>query len=248
MKPLTNFLKKIQSLLFQESKHKPGIPLVYHWSTTRWQAVKLATLWYNKNMKTDYIKPSVYKKIYQIMEYENALALRLSLETGMRIGDVLALTPSQLVGRTVRFTAQKTGKADKKVISADLAKRLRQVSGKKYIFPGRDRNKPRTRQAVWKNVKKASKILKLEENAGCHSARKTYAVELYHEEGLTSVQRELQHDKMETSMLYAFADLLTDNSDSKTNKADYEYLSELVAHKVYQKILPHLERIEQMFD
>lgn len=188
-----------------------------------------------EGMKTDYIKPSVYKKIYQIMQYENALALRLSLETGMRIGDVLSLTPKQLVGRTIHFTAQKTGKNATKVISADLAKRLRQISNKCFLFPGRFDDKPRTRQTVWKDVKKASKILKLKENASCHSARKTYAVELYHNEGLPSVQRELQHDHADTTMIYAFADLLNGESNSMQD-FDIDLLAEIIAVKVVEKL------------
>lgn len=170
------------------------------------------------------------------MQYENALALRLSLETGMRVGDVLSLTPKQIVGRTVKFTAQKTGKNAKKVISADLAKRLKQISDRKFVFPGRFGDKPRTRQTVWKDVKKASRILKLEENATCHSARKTYAVELYHKEGLPSVQKELQHDHADTTMLYAFADMLSHKKDSAPISLDYDLLSEMIAEKVYQKI------------
>lgn len=191
-------------------------------------------------MKTDYIKPSVYKKIYSLMQYENALALRLSLETGMRIGDVLSLTPQQLVGRTVRFTAQKTGKKATKVISADLAKRLKQVSNKSFIFPGRFDDKPRTRQTVWKDVKKAAKTLKLKENAACHSARKTYAVELYHNEGLPSVQKELQHDHADTTMIYAFADLLSDNGN-KNSDIDVDVLADKIADMVVQRI-EHLFR------
>lgn len=196
-------------------------------------------------MKTDYIKPSVYKKIYQTMEYENALALRLSLETGLRIGDVLSLTPENLKGNTIHYTAQKTGKEGKKVISADLSKRLKQISDKKFIFPGRFGDKPRTRQTVWQDVKKAAKIHKVEGNLSCHSARKTYAVDLYHSEGLPSVQKELQHDRIDTTMLYAFSDMLSNKRDSDI---DLEYFAELVAHKVYSKLLPHLEKIEQMFD
>lgn len=193
-------------------------------------------------MKTDYIKPSIYKKIYQIMEYENALALRLSLETGLRIGDVLALTPKDLVKNTIHYTAQKTGKKGKKVISADLCKRIKQISSKKFLFPGRFGDKPRTRQTVWKDVKKAAKTLKITENVGCHSARKTYAVDLYHTEGLPKVQKELQHDRMDTSMLYAFSDMLSHNRDCDF---DVEYFAELVAHKVYTKLLPHLEMFEE---
>lgn len=160
-------------------------------------------------MRTDYIKPSIYKEVYQLMQYENALALRCSLETGLRIGDVLKMRPADIQGRTITYTAQKTGKAGKKVVSADLAKRLKQISDKNFVFPGRFGNKPRTRQTVWKDVKKASKELKIQGNLSCHSARKTYAVEEFHNEGLTKTQKELQHNRLDTTMLYAYSDMLT---------------------------------------
>lgn len=172
-------------------------------------------------MKADYIKPSVYGKLYMIMQYENALALRTSLETGMRIGDVLSLEKHQLVGRTITFIADKTDKQGEKVISADLAKRLKQISGKKWIFTGRFGEKPRVRSTVWKDVKKASKLIGLEENASCHSARKTYAVDLFHSDGIGAVKRELQHDRLDTSMLYAFSDLLV-GKGGKTAKRGTE--------------------------
>lgn len=146
------------------------------------------------------------------MQYENSLALRCSLETGMRIGDVLALEQKQLQGRTITYTAQKTGKKDKKVVSADLAKRLKQISGKKWIFEGRFGDKPRTRQAVWKDVKRSAKQLKLDGNISCHSARKTYAVEEFKDGGLSRVQKDLQHTDVNTTMLYAFADLIDKHS------------------------------------
>lgn len=183
-------------------------------------------------MRVDYIKPSVYKKIYMIMQYENALALRTSLETGLRIGDVLRLRPQDIDGRTITLTAQKTGKECSKVLSADLCKRLSQIAGKEWVFEGRFGDKPRTRGAVWKDVKKAAKVLKLTENVGCHSARKTYAVELFHSEGLPEVQKELQHDHTDTTMLYAFADLLSDKADSASD----DELADRIAEKVWQKL------------
>lgn len=190
-------------------------------------------LCYNENMKADYINPSVYNKIYHLMQYENALALRVSLETGLRIGDVLALTPGQLQGNCITYVAQKTGKSGKKYISADLSRRLRRVSDKNFIFPGRFDDKPRTRQTVWKDVKKAAKMLGIAENATCHSARKTYAVELFHNSGLPKVQKELQHDRVDTTMIYAFADML---GGSVGSRIDVDALAELIAQKVYEKI------------
>lgn len=177
-------------------------------------------------MKTDYIKPSVYNKIYSVMQYENALALRVSLETGMRISDVLQLERKQLQGNTITYTAMKTDKADKKVISKDLTKRLKQISGKKWIFQGRTDNKPKCRQTVWKDVKKACKILGISENVSCHSARKTYAVTDFQENGLQQTQKDLQHDNIGTTMLYAFSDIITKNGDKQQNAnfADYSML------------------------
>lgn len=175
------------------------------------------------------------------MQYENALALRLSLETGLRIGDCLSLKPEQLQGQVITYTAQKTGKSGKKKISADLAQRLRKISSKKFIFEGRSGDKPRTRQAVWKDVKKASKIAKIDSNFSPHSARKTYAVEEFHHKGFNEVQKELQHDRAETTMLYAYSDILFGKGEN--NSENVEYLTE-VAEKtleIVQKIAKKLK-------
>ncbi len=177
-------------------------------------------------MRADYINPNVYLKIYHIMQYENALALRLSLETGMRISDCLSLTADSLDGQKITFIAQKTGKRGVKKISADLTKRLRGISGKKYIFEGRFGTKPRTRQAVWKDVKKAGRELKINANLTCHSARKTFAVEDFHDNGFNHTQKELQHDRAETTMLYAYSDLLT--ADGRQHGGNDEILRRLI--------------------
>ena len=188
-------------------------------------------------MKTDYVNSAMYNRLYMIMQYPNALALRVCLETGMRIGDVLAMTKYSLQGRTIRFTAQKTGKKCKKVISQDLANRLREIQGKEFIFTGRFGDKPRSRQTVWKDIKKASKIIGAKQNIGAHSARKTYAVEMLHKDGLKAVQRELQHDSPTTTMVYAFSDMLTN-----TDKAENECveLSESTIEKIADSVVRKL--------
>jgi integrase len=196
---------------------------------------------YNENMRTDYLNPKLYNKLYAVMTYSNVLALRVSLETGLRIDDVLSLKPEQLKGRTLRGKAEKTDKPYKKVISADLAKRLRSVQGKYFIFPHRTKEKEhRTRQAVWKNLKKACKIQGLTANVGTHSARKTYAVDLFHDSGIEKVQKELQHDRMSTTMIYAFADVLSSNEEKRTemsvNPEIIDDFAEIVAEKVVKKI------------
>lgn len=188
-------------------------------------------------MKADYFNPSVYNRIYGVMQYHNVLALRLALETGLRIDDVLKVKKVDIKGRTIRGIAEKTNKPFKKVISKDLADRLETISGKEYVFEHRLRtDKHRTRQTVWKDIKKAQKLLHIDGNLAPHSTRKTYAVEKFKESGISVTQKELQHDRMSTTMLYCFSDLLTKSEEKQTNVHDIERLSELIAEKVVEKL------------
>ena len=192
-------------------------------------------------MKTDYLNPQLYNKLYAVMTYENVLALRVSLETGLRIDDVLRLRHEDLKGRTLRGVAEKTDKAYKKVISQDLARRLHNMGEKGYIFKHRTKaGEHRTRQAVWSNMKKAAAIMGVKLNAAPHSARKTYAVDVFRDRGLSAVQKELQHDRISTTMLYAFSDLLNENESKNDgfciSLKEIEDFAELVAEKVVEKL------------
>ena len=191
-------------------------------------------------MRTDYLNPQLYNRLYSVMTYENVLALRISLETGLRIDDVLSLRCDQLSGRTIKGVAEKTGKPFKKVISADLAKRLRQLGRSGYIFPHRTKpGEHRTRQAVWANMKKAADVMGVQLNAAPHSARKTYAVEVFRDRGLDAAQKELQHDRVSTTMLYAFSNMILqgncDNSSQNLQSSiNLEEFAELIAKKVVE--------------
>lgn len=178
------------------------------------------------------------------MTYENVLALRVSLETGLRIDDVLSLRAAQLQKRTIRGNAHKTGKPYRKAVSADLAKRLQQLRPNRggYIFPHRtDPDKHRTRQAVWANMKRAAAIMGLEMNAAPHSARKTYAVEMFKDKGLEQTQKELQHDRISTTMIYAFSDMLCGAEHKTQDIVDMDTFAEIIAEKVAEKLIKRLD-------
>ena len=161
-------------------------------------------------MRSDYIKKSVYDRIYNAMQYENMLAVQLSIETGARIGDIVSLRTDNLKKNTIKYIASKTGKEDKKVISAELAKRLRKNASGGYLFPSTTSSSGhRTRQAVWTDIKKAAKLCGIKSNVSPHSARKTYAVEDYHRNGLNKAQADLQHDNLNTTLLYVLSDQLS---------------------------------------
>lgn len=202
-----------------------------------WKFVFSTSVLYNGSMRTDYLNPQVYNRLYGVMTYSNVLALRLSLETGLRIDDVLSLRSEQLKTRKITGIAEKTGKKYQKTISADLFRRLQGVKGSVYVFPHRtDQKRHRTRQAVWKNMKKAAHVCGIELNAAPHSARKTYAVEVFKDGGLPAAQKELQHDRVSTTMLYAFSNLLTGENSAPQDPARYEWFADLVADRVVEKL------------
>lgn len=203
-------------------------------------------------MKSMYLTPNLYNKLYSHMTYDNVLAIRVSLETGMRIDDVLSLKRCNLIGRKICYTAEKTGKADKKPISQGLLymlyKNLDTDRLDEYIFKHRlNPKKHRTRQAVWKNLKKACGEVGLDRNVTPHSARKSYAVELFHDKGLKITQKELQHDNPGTTMLYAFSDLLcNDEEKKKSNNIDLEYLSEIISERVVEKLIEKIPNLTKL--
>lgn len=177
-------------------------------------------------MKADYMKSNDYAKLFVNMTYENALAVKVSLETGLRIGDVLKIKPEDIRGRTISFVAEKTGKKGKAVVSQDTANRLRQVAGEFYVWEKRGKPREhRTRQTVWKDVKKSVAALRAAgvvgyENITVHSARKTFAVEDAEKHGLEHTRRVLQHRDKNTTKLYAFSDRYTDGLET-SKKIDY---------------------------
>lgn len=163
-------------------------------------------------MQSEYIDPEKLKFILDLMVIDNANAVRVSLITGLRIGDVLALKQEDVDNDgNIRTTCKKTGKAFLGAIPSGFAKELKRRAGKDsvWLFPSPSPlriGKNRTRQAVWLNIKKAAKICAVPRNVTPHTARKVYAVERFKKKGLEEVQSSLQHDRLTTTLVYAFSD------------------------------------------
>lgn len=134
------------------------------------------------------------------------------LYTGLRVGDVLALRRDELA-RCFWITEQKTGKRRKVGLSDQLIAQISSRAGASpWAFPSPiDANKPRTRQAVWADIKRAQRALRLRGNFGTHSMRKDYAVDLMRKYGdLDRVRRALNHSNPTVTVLYAMADQLVE--------------------------------------
>lgn len=157
-------------------------------------------------MRTEYLLEKEVERVLDLLTFENRLVLRLLLHTGLRIGDALQLRPDQL-RPNFWITEEKTGKRRQIGIPEPLLSDLREAAGEYWVFPGQDPRKHRTRQAVWKDVKRAAAALRLTANAAPHSARKVYAVELLRKYGdMERVRRALNHSGIEVTLVYAMAD------------------------------------------
>lgn len=157
-------------------------------------------------MRSEYLLEKEVERVLDLLTVENRLVLRVLLHTGIRIGDCLNLKPEQLKPN-FWITEQKTGKRRQVGLPEPLLEDLRSNAGAFWVFPGADPRKHRSRQAVWKDVKRAAAALRLTANAAPHSARKVYAVELLRKYGdIERVRRALNHGGLEVTLIYAMAD------------------------------------------
>ena len=144
--------------------------------------------------------------VLHLLTYENRLVMRTLVHTGLRIGDVLSLKTDQLKPN-FWITEQKTGKRRQIGLPEPLLADLREAADSEWVFPGAVPGKPRTRQAVWKDVKRAAAAARLTVNAAPHSCRKVYAVKLLEKYGdIDRVRRALNHGGIEVTLIYAMAD------------------------------------------
>lgn len=157
-------------------------------------------------MRTDYLLDREVEQVLDLLTVENRLVMRVALHTGLRIGDCLSLKPEQLKPN-FWLTEQKTGKRRQVGLPEPLLSDLKAAAGKWWVFPGVNPRKHRTRQAVWKDVKRAAQAARLTSNAAPHSARKVYAVKLLEQYGdIDRVRRALNHGGIEVTLIYAMAD------------------------------------------
>ena len=132
----------------------------------------------------------------------NALVCQVSLHTGLRISDVLELKTEQLAPR-FWVTERKTGKRKQIGLPAPLLDAIRQQAGAVWAFPSPRGEGHRTRQAIWKDVKRAAVLFRIPQNIAPHSFRKTYAADVLAAYGdIGKVQKALNHSSPLISMLY----------------------------------------------
>ena len=153
-----------------------------------------------KRARTTYANGAQMAHVLAALMPTNALVVKLCMQTGLRISDVLELRSCELKRRqTVRES--KTGKTRRIQWPAGLYEQMQEQAGKYWVFEGRtDRKKHRQRQTVWKDIKRAEKVFKRS------GARKYAAVNAYQRGGMKAAQKMLNHSDPMITRLYALAD------------------------------------------
>lgn len=192
-----------------------------------------------KGMRAHYIEKSTVDALRRVIGREEWLPMQISIETGLRIGDVVALRLENVVTRDkvhgIAYKASKTGKEGFAPISDGLYKRLRGRKG--FLFKGTGKSGHLTRQACWARMKRGADRLKIDSDGiSPHSLRKCFAVALMHERGITAVREALQHSNDAVTRVYAYADtLMRADSDAPIRWRECEILVDYILARLNER-------------
>lgn len=156
-------------------------------------------------MTTEYLLRREMGHVLAALTSSNRIVCEVCLQTGLRVGDVLALRTADIKPQ-FWIEEAKTKKRRRVNLPRDLRERILAQAGEVWAFPGRKPEQHRTRQAVWADVKRAARAFRIKQNVAPHSFRKVYAVELLRRCGdVKRVQRALNHSDCATTMIYVMA-------------------------------------------
>lgn len=171
-------------------------------------------------MRSQWICSDVMEHVLAALMPQNRLACEVSLATGLRIGDVLSLKPDQVARKRFTIKEEKTGKSRRLYLPQNLVDRLLINAGRFWCFPSRtDPKKHRTRQAVYKDLRRAAVAFRCRPHVSVHSLRKMYAVKYFKKTGsLLKVRELLNHSSEAVTMIYALADCVSNGVGKKSKK------------------------------
>ena len=168
--------------------------------------------------RSDYISAESFNILLKALMPQNRLALQVALDTGLRIDDVLHIKTEQMKKERFTIKEMKTGKSRRIRISKALREECLLYAGRYYVFEHRlDQRKPRTRQAVYKDLKRACELFRVNGlQISPHTARKIYSVCMYDKyNSVTKVQEILNHSKPEITEVYTLADVRTEKATKR---------------------------------
>lgn len=172
-------------------------------------------------MRSEWVERDYLEHLLAGLSRQNREALRLSLDYGLRIGDVLKMPVEAARKGVYSLREEKTGKRRVVKLSDKHCAELLSYGSRLYCFEGRlDWRKHRTRQAVWKDLKRMSKAFRVP-HVTPHSCRKIFSVALMkkYDGDIERVQHVLNHSDPAVTMLYALANEISNAHDKERKTA-----------------------------
>lgn len=171
-------------------------------------------------MRSDYIYPQEADELIAALPLEYRKIVLAAAETGFRIGDLCKAQTwaFDAVENTIMLQEQKTGKYRTVAVTPRLRialigegdRDVERLARQKWLFE-RERDTNISRSTVWRWVTRTWERLHDGEGRSIspHSFRKLYAVtKRMNGRSLNEIQNDLNHERIETTMIYAFADLI----------------------------------------
>lgn len=129
--------------------------------------------------------------------------------TGLRVSDVVRIKYGDISkDGTLKYISLKTGKAGFIKLPGELLALIGRRGGEEYVFKSSKSPKKHIhRTTVYRHIKKACRKVGIDsDGVSCHSARKSFAVRTFRENGLGKTMHMLQHSSPSTTLLYALSD------------------------------------------
>lgn len=188
-------------------------------------------------MKSRFLDDFEIVAISRELTEDEWLPLFVSLKTGMRVGDVVKIRVRDLRENGVRYVAEKTSKVGFAELPTETLATLRKRARGGWCFPSPTNKKAHlTRQAVWYRIKRAALRAGVSvEGVSPHALRKSFAVFMFGEKGLHATMDALQHDRANTTALYAYSDWLTGkNAEKPLVRGDLPMLASKIAELIFE--------------
>lgn len=189
-------------------------------------------------MKSRYIEDYELLKLKKYMTKRHWLPFEVALQTGLRIGDVLKIKKTDIdeIKGELNYVSEKCSKRGRCKLAKNLCKKLLSNSQtSEYCFASRrSKSGHITRQAAWKWVKDAAERANVDiSGVSPHAFRKVYAAELYKEKGIEAVKNALQHERADTTQIYALSDFITGtNAEKPLLRKDIRLIANMVVQQI----------------
>ena len=160
-------------------------------------------------MRVDGISKTKYKQMEYCMRPPFTLVWQLGYDTGLRISDILKLTPKKINRQRPYIKEQKTGKHRRLYIKKETLKAINDYIDKHNI-PQDSPIFNFTRVTMWREIKRAASIAGIELNLGTHTMRKSYSKQYICKRGHTikELSKRLNHSMINDTIGY-----ITDNKE-----------------------------------